>query len=256
MFILVYNKNNIQIYPIHGIPEINAGDNIGNLIIKSLSKNKLSLLNNDILIITQKIISKSEDRLIHKNSITPSLRAIKLSKKIHKSAKLTELILNESVRIVKRNSHTIITETKHGFICANSGIDQSNIKKDYFCLLPLDSDFSALQIRKTIKKQLNIDVAIIISDTFGRPFRLGQTDVAIGISGIEPLMNYYGKFDKFGKQIKVSNIAIADELTSAAELVFGKLNRVPVALIRGYAFQKRSRSIKTIIMPKNQSLFS
>jgi coenzyme F420-0:L-glutamate ligase/coenzyme F420-1:gamma-L-glutamate ligase len=250
------SKNNIQIYPIHGLPEINSGDNIGNLIIKSLFKNKLSLLNNDILIITQKIISKSEDRLVHKNSIIPSNRAIKLSKKIHKSPKLTELILNESVRIVKRNSNTIVTETKHGFICANSGIDQSNIKKDYFCLLPLDSDLSALRIRKIIKKQLNVDVAVIVSDTFGRPFRLGQTDVAIGVSGIEPLLNYHGKRDKFGKEIKVTNIAIADELTSAAELVFGKLNRVPVALIRGYPFKKKSKSIKTIIMPKNRSLFS
>ena len=189
MFVLIYNKNIIQIYPIHGIPEINAGDNIANLIIKSLPKNKLSLLNKDILIITQKIISKSEDRLIHKNSIKPSIRAIKLSKRIHKSAKLTELILNESVRIIKRNSYTIVTETKHGFICANSGIDQSNIKKDYFCLLPLDSDFSALQIRKNIKQKLNIDVAVIVSDTFGRPFRIGQINVAIGVSGIDPLLN-------------------------------------------------------------------
>ena len=254
--VLIYKKNTIQIYPIHGIPEINAGDNISNLIIKSLHKNKLSLLNKDILVITQKIVSKSEDRLIHKNLIKPSTRAIKLSKKIHKSAKLTELILNESVRIVKMNAHTIVTETKHGFICANSGIDQSNVKKDYFCLLPLDSDFSALQIRKNIKQKLNIDIAVIISDTFGRPFRLGQTDVAIGVSGIDPLLNYHGKLDKFGKQIKVTNMAIADELTSAAELVFGKFNQVPVALIRGYNFKKKSKPIKTIIMPKNLSLFS
>ena len=250
------NSNNIIIRNIPGIPEIKSGDDLPFIISKAFKKNRIKLKDKDVLVITQKIISKSENRLVHKDSIKPTTKAIILSKKINKNPFLTQLILNESKRIIQKKPGVIITETHHGFICANSGIDQSNIPVDYYCLLPLNPDKSAKKIRLIFEKELDIKIGVIISDTFGRPFRSGQTDVAIGVSGITPLLNYRGIKDSYGKNINVTSIAIADELASSAELVLGKTTDSPVALIRGYDFKYSTKNSKLLIMPKNKSLFS
>ena len=248
--------NNITIRNIPGIPEIKSGDDLPSIISKAFKKNRIKLKDKDVLVITQKIISKSENRLVHKDSIKPTTKAVILSKKINKNPFLTQLILDESKRIIQKKPGVIITETHHGFICANSGIDQSNIPVDYYCLLPLNPDNSAKKIRLTFEKEFDIKIGVIISDTFGRPFRSGQTDVAIGVSGIAPLLNYRGIKDSYGKNINVTSIAIADELASSAELVLGKTTDSPVALIRGYDFKYSTKNSKLLIMPKNKSLFS
>ena len=250
------NSNNIIIRNIPGIPEIKSGDDLPLIILKAFKKNRIKLKDKDVLVITQKIISKAENRLVHKDFIKPTAKAIILSKKINKNPFLTQLILNESKRIIQKKPGVIITETHHGFICANSGIDQSNIPVDYYCLLPLNPDKSAKKIRLIFEKELDIKIGVIISDTFGRPFRSGQTDVAIGVSGIAPLLNYRGIKDSYGKNINVTSIAIADELASSAELVLGKTTDSPVALIRGYDFKHSTKNSKLLIMPKNKSLFS
>ena len=246
----------IIILSLPNIPEVTSFSNISILISNSLDKNNIKLKNKDVLVITQKIISKAENRLIHKNSIIPSNRAIKLSKQIHKNAKLTQLILDESKRIIKKKHGVVITETHHGFICANSGIDQSNVPINYFCLLPINPDNSAKKIRLFLEKKYKIKISVIISDTFGRPFRTGQIDVAIGDSGLSPLLNYKGKNDNYGRKINVTSIAIADELASAAELLLCKTSNTPVALIRGYNYNVSTKTSKSLIMPKNRSLFS
>ena len=249
-------SSDIIIKNISNIPEIQSNDNLSKIIIHALKKNRLKLKNKDVLVITQKIISKSENRLVHENNVIPTKSAKKLSKQIGKSSILTQLILDESQRIIKKKYGVIITETNHGFICANSGIDQSNIPQNYFCLLPINPDKSAKKIRIALEREFNVKIGVIISDTFGRPFRSGQTDVAIGVSGISPLLNYKGQKDSFKKNINATSIAIADELASSAELVLGKTNKSPIALIRGYDFQFSSKNSKLLIMPKNKSMFS
>jgi len=246
----------IIIRSLPNIPEVTSFSNVSILISNSLDKNNIKLKNKDVLVITQKIISKAENRLIHKNNITPSNRAIKLSKQIHKNVKLTQLILDESKRIIKKKHGVVITETHHGFICANSGIDQSNVPINYFCLLPINPDNSAKKIRLFLEKKYQIKISVIISDTFGRPFRTGQIDVAIGVSGLSPLLSYKGKNDNYGRKINVTSIAIADELASAAELLLCKTSNTPVALIRGYNYNANTKTSKSLIMPKNRSLFS
>ena len=248
-------SNNIIIRNIPSIPEIKSGDDLPSIISKAFKKNRIKLKDKDVLVITQKIISKAENRLVHKDFIKPTAKAIILSKKINKNPFLTQLILDESKRIILKKPGVIITETHHGFICANSGIDQSNIPVDYYCLLPLNPDNSAKKIRLIFEKEFDIKIGVIISDTFGRPFRSGQTDVAIGVSGITPLLNYRGIKDSYGKNINVTSIAIADELASSAELVLGKTTDSPVALIRGYNFKFSTKNSKLLIMPKNKSLF-
>ena len=250
------NSNNIIIRNIPGIPEIKSGDDLPLVLSKAFKKNRIKLKDKDVLVITQKIISKSENRLVHKDSIKPTTKAVILSKKINKNPFLTQLILDESKRIIQKKPGVIITETHHGFICANSGIDQSNIPVDYYCLLPLNPDKSAKKIRLIFEKEFDIKIGVIISDTFGRPFRSGQTDVAIGVSGITPLLNYRGIKDSYGKNINVTSIAIADELASSAELVLGKTTDSHVELIRGYDFKHSTKNSKLLIMPKNKSLFS
>lgn len=191
----------------------------------------------DILVLAQKIISKHEGRMIDLSTVTPSLLAEGLSAQYCKDSRIVELILSESKRIIRLGKGIIIVETKNGFICANAGIDESNVKDGYATLLPINSDVSAKTIREKIKQQSNKNIAIIISDTFGRPFRMGQTNYAIGISGLNPIIDYTDTLDSFKRILRVSAIAIADELSSAAELVMGKSLNCPVAIIRNYSFK-------------------
>ena len=229
----------LSIIPIAVKGDIIAGQNLTEKIIISIKLSELEIQNSDILVIAQKIVSKSEGRMINLESVIPSSRALKLASIHEKDPRLIQLILNESKKIVRLSKRHIISQTKHGFVCANAGIDQSNVSRDsrFVLLLPEESDISAEKIRKEIFEITKKNVSVIISDTFGRPFRNGQTNVAIGISGMNPLRSYIGKCDQYGKELRVTEIAIADEIASAAELVMEKAVQVPVAIVRGYSYE-------------------
>ena len=240
----------MQIIPIHIEKEIEPDDNISELIIASEE-----IHNGDILVIAQKIISKQEGRIVELSSVVPSLLAEGISSEYEKNPHIIELILNESKQIIRMERGILIVETKNGFICANAGIDESNVKNGFATLLPLNSDKSAENIRKEILKKINKTVSVIIADTFGRPFRMGQTNCAIGISGMNPMLDYAGTKDSFEKTLRITAIAIADELCSAAELVMKKATNCPVAVIRGYDFKNENSSISDLIRPQNEDLF-
>ncbi len=240
----------MQIIPIRIEKEIEPGDNISELII-----NSEKIHDGDILVVAQKIISKQEGRMVELSSVVPSLLAEGISSEYKKNPHLVELILNESKQIIRMEHEILIVETNNGFICANAGIDESNVKNGFVTLLPLNSDVSAENIRKEILQKINKTVAVIISDTFGRPFRMGQTNCAIGISGITPILDYAGTKDSFEKTLRITAIAIADELCSAAELVMKKATKCPVVIVRGYDFKIENSSINHLIRPQNEDLF-
>ncbi|AFS80578.1 F420-dependent oxidoreductase [Candidatus Nitrosopumilus koreensis AR1] len=240
----------MEIIPITIEKEIDTSDDLSQLI---LSSNEIQ--DGDILIIAQKIISKQEGRLVDLSTVKPSLLSEGISSQYQKDPRITELILSESKRIIRMKNGILIVETNDGVICANAGIDESNVKEGFATLLPVNSDKSASIIRKRIFEQTKKDVAVIISDTFGRPFRMGQTNCAIGISGMSPIIDYEGTKDTFGKTLRVTAIAIADELSSASELVMGKTLQNPVAIVRGYSFQKSNCGITELIRPEHEDLF-
>ena len=220
-----------------------------------LSSNQCGLEDDDILIISQKIISKQEGRVINLDIIIPSELSVGLASAYEKDPKLVEVVLSESKRIVRMEHGVIIVKTKHRFTCANAGIDQSNVDGNFVTLLPIDPDNSAKLIHEEIKNKTGKKIAVIISDTFGRPFRLGQTDNAIGVAGIEPILHYEGKPDTFGKILRVTAIAIVDELCSAAELVMQKTNNCPMAIIKNYKYIPKDDRISSLIRPESEDLF-
>lgn len=249
--------NKIEIIPILIRDDIKKGDDIAHLIIKSIKHKNESLQENDVVIITHKIISKAEGRTTDLRNIVPSEVSKKISSNTGKDPRLVELIISQSNEIVKIERDIIITETKHGFVCANAGIDTSNVGKlsDHVLLLPDDPDESARSIRNDLNAKTGVNVGITISDTFGRPFRKGQVNIAIGVAGIDPIKSYIGKRDMYGKILRVTEIAIADEITSAAELVMGKSSRVPVSIVRGYDFSFNDSSISKVTRSKKDDLF-
>lgn len=240
----------MQIIPIHIPKEIEINDDISELI-----SSYADFHDGDIVVIAQKIISKQEGRIVNLSTITPSLLAQGISSEYKKNPQIVELILSESKKIVRMEKGIIIVETKNGFICANAGIDESNIKNGFATLLPINSDYSAEKISKQISKICGKEIAVIISDTFGRPLRMGQTNCAIGIFGLNPILDYEGTCDNFGNILRVTAIAIADEICSAAELVMKKTTKCPVAIIRDYEFKKETSSINQLIRPEQDDLF-
>ena len=252
-----YGYEKIEIIPIFVKENISQKSDISSIILRAIDHSNNEIKDNDILVIAQKIISKSEDRVIDLDGIEPSKKAIKIASAVGKDARLVYLILKESKNIVKIFNNNIIVETKHGFICANAGIDKSNVDKNenHVLLLPENPDNSSNKIRKEIKKITKKEIAVIISDTFGRPFRNGQTNIAIGISGINPVRSYIGNKDMFGHELRVTEIAIVDEIASASELVMGKTNKVPVAIVRGLKYSKERSKIKHIIRDEKKDMF-
>jgi coenzyme F420-0:L-glutamate ligase/coenzyme F420-1:gamma-L-glutamate ligase len=249
----------LHIIPLPVDEDVTTGDDIGKLILQAASANGVSMQNHDVVVITQKIISKSEGRMINLSTIKPSNHAFELASETKKDPRFIELVLIESKSIVKYSENVIVTETKHGFVCANAGIDQSNVSdpgNDFVLLLPVDPDLSARRIKEAIAETIGMNIAVVISDTFGRPFRLGQTNVAIGVSGINSIKSYIGKADMYGNILRITEIAVVDELASAAELVMGKTERVPIAIIRGYEFSSSvSNTAKTLVRDSVQDLF-
>jgi len=249
----------LQIIPLSVEENVTRGDDIGTLILRAIKTNRVSIKNHDVVVVTQKIISKSEGRISDLSTVKPSNYALELATKTKKDPRFVELILMESRNLVRYSENLIITETRHGFICANSGIDQSNVsspRDDLVLLLPIDPDLSAKLIRQVIDKTIGINVAVVVSDTFGRPFRLGQTNVAIGVSGIDSLKSYIGQTDMYGNILRITEIAIADELASAAELVMGKTGRVPIVIVRGYEFSStESSTARSLVRDSVHDLF-
>ena len=240
----------LEIIPVKIEEEIEPNTNIIDLVLKSTVINDY-----DILIFSQKIISKNEGRIVDLSSVNPSLLASGIASSYGKDPRLVELILSESKRIVRMQDSVIIVESNHGFVCANAGIDESNVRDGYVTMLPEDPDQSADKLKKQIEQRTKKNTAVIISDTFGRPFRLGQANIAIGIAGMEPIIDYKGKPDTFGKILQVTAIAVADELCSASELVMGKVENCPVAIIRNFKFDFSDAKIQKIIRPKAEDLF-
>lgn len=235
--------NRLIAWGVEGIGEIVPGDQVGDIIVSACATEPNGpLQNNDVVVVTQKIVSKAEGRLVEIDPSDP------LSHK--------QLVEDEAVRIVRRRGDLIITETKHGFICANSGIDLSNVERGYAALLPLDSDRSARRIRDIIQAKLGVSVGVIVSDTFGRPWRKGLTDVAIGVAGIAAVVDLRGTPDALGRTMQVTEVCVADELASTGELVMGKSSGIPVAIVRGADESWfRDSSMNEIVRPPQEDLF-
>ena len=240
----------LEIIPIKTQKEIGVDVDLVDLILESSEIN-----DSDVLVFSQKIVSKNEGRMLSLSSVNPSLLANGIASSYGKDPRLVELVLSESERIVRMENGIIIVETKHGFVCANAGIDESNVQDGYATLLPKDPDKSASLLKERIEQKTGKNIAVIISDTFGRPFRLGQTDVAIGIAGLEPILDYNGKPDTFGKIMQVTAIAVADEICSASELVMGKVEKCPIVIVRNYNFNSSNARIQKLLRSEHDDLF-
>lgn len=246
----------IRIISVRGIPEVTPGDDLVSLVQESCRQQRLKIKNGDIIVFTQKVVSKAEGRLVHLGQTSPSSLAEQFGREAKKDARAIEVVLSEARRVVKMERGILITETHHGLVCAHAGVDASNVPDpDTVALLPEDPDRSAATLKQAFQKRLGVRVAVIISDTFGRPWREGCTNVAIGVSGMDPFVDYRGRKDPHGRSLTATLIAAADELASAAELVMGKLDRVPVALIRGFSYKRRRGKAKDIIRPAEKDLF-
>ena len=242
----------LHIFPVHFKQDINPDSNLVDILISS---NKCGIEDGDVIVVSQKIVSKQEGRAINLDTVIPSELSIGIASAYDKDPKLVEAILSETTRIVRMEHGVIIVQTKHGFVCANAGIDESNVDGNYVTLLPKDPDTSSKLIRSEIQTKTGKKVAVIISDTFGRPFRLGQTDNAIGVAGIESILSYEGKPDTFGKILRVTAIAIVDELSAAAELVMEKTKKSPMAIIKNYQFESKEEQISNLLRPESEDLF-
>ena len=250
----------LRIMPITGIGEISPGIDLGNVIYRALQAQQLELQRGDVFVVTQKIVSKAEGRLVDLAEIQPSPFASIVAAQGKKDAQHIEVVLRESRRIVRMDHGVLITETNHGFICANSGVDESNVNgARELTLLPQDPDHSAHTLRSRLQEiagqDKNFDIAVIISDTWGRPWRNGQVNMAIGVAGMEAIVDYRGQHDPYGYELQASAIAVADELAAAAELVMGKIDRIPVALIRGYTYIASTGDAKALLRDTATDMF-
>lgn len=233
----------MQLWGVEGIGEIRPGDQLGDIIADACAAPPNGpLADGDVLVVTQKVVSKAEGRLVPVDADDP------LSHK--------QLVEDEAVRIVRRRGDLIITETKHGFICANSGVDLSNVERGFAALLPIDSDRSARRIVDIVRARLGVSVGVIVSDTFGRVWRRGLTDVAIGVAGIAGVVDLRGTEDALGRTMQVTEVAVADEIAGAAELVMGKSSGIPVAVVRGVEAEwLRPSAVSELIRPPQEDLF-
>ena len=246
----------VRILSVPGIPIIVPGDDLAGLIQQAAENVSLAVQDGDIVVVTQKIVSKAEDCLVSLADVTPSPLAEQFARQWDKDARQVEVVLQESRRIVKMDRGVIIAETHHGFICANAGVDRSNMEgDDVVAVLPPDPDASARAIRDRLREQMGVEVAVIISDTFGRPWREGLVNVAIGLAGMQANVDYTGQYDAQGYELKVTALSVADELAAAAELVMNKLDNVPVAVIRGYDYPHGDGDLSQLIRDPERDLF-
>lgn len=250
----------VKLIGIKKIPLIKEGDDLSSIIVNSAEEEGIEICNEDVVVIAETAVAKSEGIIIDLESLQPTEQAVELSVKTGKDSKLVEFIIQESAEIIKVGPNFIISETKHGFVCANAGIDESNVESGLATPIPVNPDRSADHLRKKIEDITGRKVAIIISDTQGRAFREGAVGVAIGISGIESLWNRQGETDLYGRELQTTNIAVADEIASAASIVMGQADEgIPVVIIRGIDYFKKLRNtsatIKPLIRPKKNDVF-
>jgi coenzyme F420-0:L-glutamate ligase / coenzyme F420-1:gamma-L-glutamate ligase len=245
----------LEMVGLEGLGEIRPGDSLGRLISDACSLQEIHLNNEDVLVIAQKIVSKSEGQIVCLDDIQPSPRALELAGALDKEPALVEVVLRESRGIVRMGGRALIVETHHGFVCANAGVDQSNVGHRQVTLLPKDPDRSARGIRAEIQRRMGTGPGVIISDSFGRPWRIGTVDVAIGIAGLKPVKDERGTTDNYGYRLKAAVAAMADEIAAAAELVMGKRNGVPVVIARGCEVNNEEGSVKELLRPAAEDLF-
>jgi coenzyme F420-0:L-glutamate ligase/coenzyme F420-1:gamma-L-glutamate ligase len=244
-----------EVVGIEGLPEIGRGDDLAGLVAQAARAQETPLEAGDLLVVSQKIVSKTEGRIVSLGSVVPSREAAQIADEIGRDPRLVEVILRESRRVVRKAPGVLIVETHHGWICANAGVDQSNVDAETACLLPEDSDRSAQQLRERLRGLTGHDLGIIIADTFGRPWREGLTNVAIGVAGLEPVKSYLGEKDPAGYVLQATILAVADELASAAEPVMGKLDRIPVVIIRGLDWPRGESGSRALIRDPARDLF-
>ncbi len=245
----------VQIIPLLGLPEVASGDDLAHLFAEAAKTQNLAPAPGDVLVVAQKIVSKVEGRTVRLDTIKPSERAKRWAAEYHKDPRVIEIVLREAAAVVRMERGVIIAKTRHGFVCANAGVDVSNAAQGTALLLPEDPDRSARALREQLACAFGVHLAVIISDTFGRPWREGLVNVALGVAGMAPLTDYRGQHDEHGRTLLASVIASADELAAAAGLVMGKLNRVPVAVIRGMKFTEGKGSGRDLIRPADRDLF-
>ena len=253
-------ESSIRILALDGIPEIREGDDLGVFIGNAIQRTAgaLPLTREDVLVVTQKIVSKAEGAVVDLTTVTPRREAIKFAERFDRDPRQVEVVLREARRVVRMQNGVLITETAHGFVCANGGIDASNVgpaSGSVVTLLPVDPDGSAMRIRTAIRARYGVDVPVVMSDSFGRPWRWGIVDVAIGVSGLLPLEDLRGVPDADGRVMKSTVRAVADELASAAELTLGKTAGRPVALVRGASFTRGEATIRDALIPAENDLF-
>lgn len=248
----------ITIWGLSNVGEIERGEDLGELIVKSSREAGIGLEDGDVVVVTHVVVSKAEGRVFRLEEFEPREEARHLGGKLDKDPRHVEAILREAQRIIRMGRGIIVTKTRHGFVCANSGVDLSNVPEGYVALLPEDPDDSARRIREQIRRAANVDVAVIISDSFGRPFRRGTVNVAIGSSGLEAIWDRRGEPDRYGRLLKSKQVCVADELAAAAGLVIGQSNEgVPIAIIRGYRYRSSDRSTvkRDVIRDDSEDLF-
>ncbi|CAN5776286.1 hypothetical protein BH24ACT2_BH24ACT2_11480 [soil metagenome] len=233
----------LEILPVHGIPEVEPGDILAEVIAEAVRRDGTALADGDVVVVTQKVVSKAEGRVVDLDAGDPAARR--------------RLVEGEAVRVLRRRGELLITETVHGFVCANAGIDLSNVAEGRAALLPTDPDRSARRIRDGLRAQLRVEVGVVVSDTFGRPWRRGATDVAIGCAGVAAVVDLRGQPDARGRPLEVTEVAVADELASAAELVMGKASGIPVAVVRGVdpSWLRESSVRAEVVRPSREDLF-
>ena len=246
----------VRLIPIPVQDDIRPGDSIADVLLQSMRRRRLKFQPGDILVVKHKIVSKAEGRQVDLATIQPSAESVEWAKQYDLDARVIELALRESRAVIRRKNGVLITETQHGFLCANSGVDVSNVDGGgHALLLPEDADRSAADLRRALKKRTGVSLAVIITDSFGRPWREGLTDFAIGISGMKALRDDRGRRDSHGYRLKASVEAVADELACAAGLVCGKLNRAPACVIRGFHYAAGAGGVRELLRPAESDLF-
>ena len=244
-----------EVIGIEGLPEIAPGADLGSLIARAAAAQGTPLAPDDLLVVSQKIVSKAEGRIVRLGDVVPSPEAAAMAAELGRDPRLVEVILRESRRVVRRDKGVLIVETRHGWICANAGVDQSNVDADTASLLPEDSDRSARALRERLLELAGHAPGVVVADTFGRPWREGLTNVAIGVAGLGPLRSYLGEKDPAGHVLQATILALADELACAAELVMGKLDRIPAAIIRGLDWPRGTGDSRALLRDPARDLF-
>ncbi len=251
----------VEILAFYGIPEIRAGEDLAAHVVAALAQDGRvgPLRDDDVLVVTQKVVSKAEGAVVDLTTVEARPQAAEFAARWDRDPRQVEVVLREAARVVRMDRGVLITETHHGFVCANGGVDASNVGPDsgsLVTLLPRDPDASAARIRAAVRTATGVDVPVIVSDSFGRPWRWGIVDVAIGVSGLLPLEDLRGTPDHDGRVMRSTVRAVADELASAAELAFGKVGGRPIALVRGAAFTRGESTIRDLVMPREFDLFA